>query len=56
MPADAKFLDGGRDQFQGDTVIGRQYTAVVKIFHQRIAINEVKPLRLHTQLIIPSTD
>ena len=38
MPADAKFLDGGRDQFQGETVIGKQYTAVVKIYHQRILI------------------
>ena len=38
MLADAKFLDGGRDQFQGGTVIGRQYTAVVKIYYQRILI------------------
>ena len=38
MAADAKFLDGGRDHFQGETVIGRQYTAVVKIYHRRILI------------------
>ena len=38
MLADAKFLDGGRDQFKGEAVIGRQYTAFVKIYHHRILI------------------
>ena len=31
MPADAKFLDGGRDQFQGETVIGRRCDLDIRI-------------------------